>query len=1128
MAVRCAICGFEAPDGMRFCGACGSPLPAVTARVRERRLVSVLFCDLVGFTTFSESRDHEDVRDVLGQYFMSARQIVARYGGTIEKFIGDAVMAVWGAPTAREDDAERSVRAGLELVDMVRGLAERLAIPELRVRVGVLTGEAAVELGATDEGMVTGDAVNTAARIQSVANPETVLADDTTRLACEQAVEFAPAGEHALKGKSAPVRVWRAIRIRDQLEGGYRSGAVQPPFVGRARELAAISECVRSLQELPAGVRIVSVVGDAGLGKSRLAWESERKEGLEATPIRWYRGRSLAFGEGTGLSGLADVIRMALGIGRGEPRERQRAAVERVLAEHFADDVDERLRVSRAVIRLLDLDDRQELIEQGELFSAWRALLERLAGDAAMVIVLEELQLADQALFDFVVHLRDWSAATRIMILVLSRPDRRLELLTHPAHGIAMAPLSGDEMNELVIGAVPEAPDPLLDVIRSEGGGVPLYAVETLRALADRGVLAIDGSRYVVRGDVVEVTLAPTIRALVASRLDRLAAVERQLSTAGAVLGESFTAAGAAVVAGADTGEAKARLDVLVAKALLGYQADPRSPLRGRYAFLQGVVRRVALARMSRRERKRAHLAAVEYLEQEKAREPDLEALLAAHLMAAAEADQNAADAGQIRERARTTLTVAAERAAAVGALTEALSQFDRAAELTTDEDERAEILERAGAVAFRAGNAEESSARYRAAREIHAAAGRHRQALRVRVRELQARYHIDSAAELVSELRSLDAELGDERDPVKALAGNVLAFSLYQLGSSEEALAVASRSAAIAEECGDRGELGAALTAQASALQELERPTEAIALQLRALELAQHGGPRRLAPVLGNLALSLGSIGRYAESADRAREAITAARNGAERLFERWARLVLGRALCSLGEWDAAVTEIEAVKPDVPPYYIGMAIAPLVVIALGRGQQDEIRALVAEHERRLGGGSESASDCDFRVLGAAALMMDRGDPPADLARLIEAADRADYAEWTGWLSPILDRVVTGSAVEPLAAILALLSGPGATMRFDPVRAQARRLEAHLASRRGDHDHASQCYREAAQLAGNCGAAFENAVIVLEHAEHLAAASRPVDAHELAAARMTFERLRATPWLVRTGLIDAA
>jgi tetratricopeptide (TPR) repeat protein len=374
-----------------------------------------------------------------------------------------------------------------------------------------------------------------------------------------------------------------------------------------------------------------------------------------------------------------------------------------------------------------------------------------------------------------------------------------------------------------------------------------------------------------------------------------------------------------------------------------------------------------------------------------------------------------------------------------------------------------------------------------------------------------------------VSQLRKLDAQLGDQRDAVKALAGSVLAFSLYQCGMHEEALAVASRSAAIAEECGDRDQLVGALGAQASALQELGRPFEAIALLSRAVPLAQQEGPRRVATVLCNLAVFLASIGRYAEAADRARAAIAAAQRGAERLTEGLARLVLGRALCSLGEWDAAVAEIESVKPRVPPYYIGMAIAPLVVIALARGQQDRVRVLVAEHASRFGTDS---SDCDFRVLGSAALVIDRGGSVRELAQLIEDSEAADYAEWTGWLPRILDRIVAGPTDEPLATALTVLTGAGATKQASPVRAQVRRLEAHLASRDGDHALAAQGFSEAERLASECGMAFEKAVIELERVEHMVKTTRSAETPNIADGRTVFARLQARPWLARTDLIQ--
>src|SRR5438552_1410273 len=230
---------------MRFCGECGTalaedaerpaaPAPAATA---ERRLVSVLFADLVGFTPLSESRDPEEVRELLSRYFDTCRRLIRRYGGTVEKFIGDAVMAVWGTPTAQEDDAERAVRAALDLVQAVAELGREVGWPDLKARVGVLTGEAAVTLGATGEGMVAGDLVNTASRIQAAAPPGTVYVGERTRRTTDASVVYEDAGMHELKGKAEPVPLWRALRVVAMVGGRQRSHGLEAPFVGRDAEL---------------------------------------------------------------------------------------------------------------------------------------------------------------------------------------------------------------------------------------------------------------------------------------------------------------------------------------------------------------------------------------------------------------------------------------------------------------------------------------------------------------------------------------------------------------------------------------------------------------------------------------------------------------------------------------------------------------------------------------------------------------------------------------------------------------------------------------------------------------------------------------------------------------------------
>src|SRR5213592_2351029 len=239
----CANCGAESDAGMRFCTQCGTPFdaeaatPPEAAPTAERRLVSVLFADLVGFTSVSESRDPEETRELLSRYFDTCRRLIGVYGGAVEKFIGDAVMAVWGTPVATEDDAERAVRAALDLVAAVSALGDEVGMEGLRARGGVLTGEAAVNVGATGEGMVAGDLVNTASRIQSVADPGSVFVGDSTRRATEQAVAYEQAGEHELKGKEQPKTLWRALRIVSARRGDLRAERLEAPFVGREREL---------------------------------------------------------------------------------------------------------------------------------------------------------------------------------------------------------------------------------------------------------------------------------------------------------------------------------------------------------------------------------------------------------------------------------------------------------------------------------------------------------------------------------------------------------------------------------------------------------------------------------------------------------------------------------------------------------------------------------------------------------------------------------------------------------------------------------------------------------------------------------------------------------------------------
>ena len=409
LASVCSTCGAPLEPDSQFCADCGAPIggavgPAIlavgpttaapaqklTRPSTELRHVSVLFCDLVGFTSFSEKLDAEEVREVLSGYFDLARSIVGRYGGVVEKFIGDAVMAVWGAPVANEDDAERAVRAGLELVSAVSVYGTEHET-DLRARVGIVTGGAATT-ETSEEGLVIGDRVNTAARIQSAAPPGCCYVDGTTRAATSAAIAYVDVGEHELKGKSEPVHLYEATRVVAAVAGTQRSGLLEAPFIGRDHELRLVKELFHASAER-LSTRMVFVSGVAGVGKSRLAWELFKYlDGLAGNTL-WHAGRCLSYGEGVSYWALSEMVRARLRIGEEDPQqvvaERLRTGLERWIA-----DAADRDFIAPRLGQLLGLPTPRVLARE-ELFSGWRLFFERLADHLPVVMVVEDLQWAD-------------------------------------------------------------------------------------------------------------------------------------------------------------------------------------------------------------------------------------------------------------------------------------------------------------------------------------------------------------------------------------------------------------------------------------------------------------------------------------------------------------------------------------------------------------------------------------------------------------------------------------------------------------------------------------------------------------------------------------------------------------
>ena len=722
LASACPNCGASNPPGNRFCGDCGTALnaagatagspsrlsggrsvgaaPVDVAPVAERRHVTVLFADLVGFTPFAEERDAEEVRETLNRYFELASEVIGRYGGTIEKFIGDAVMAVWGAPVAHEDDPERAVRAGLDLVDSVRSLG-----PGIQARAGVLTGEAAVTIGATNQGMVAGDLVNTAARLQSLAPPGTVLVGETTQRAAAAAVAFEPAGEQLLKGKAAPVPAWRALRVVAELGGRNRAESLEAPFVGREVELRLLKDLYHATGR-EKRARLVSVVGPAGIGKSRLAWEfSKYTDGL-VEDMWWHHGRSPSYGEGITFWALGEMVRGRCGLGETDDEATTRAKVAATVGQHVQSEA-ERQWIGSALLALLGVETGNVGPEQ--LFAAWRSFFEHIAASATVVMVFEDIQWADAGLLDFIDSLLEWSRNNPIYVITLARPDlleRRPEWGAGKRNfsSIYLEPLPEDAMRELLAGLVPGLPEAAVRAIVGRADGVPLYAVETVRMLlADGRLTAQPDGTYEPAGDLSSIAVPESLNALIAARLDGLDAADRALLQESAVLGQSFTLASLAAVSGTEETTLQPRLKALVRRELLSLEGDVGSPERGQYAFVQALIREVAYNTVAKRERKNRHLAAARYFES--LGTDELAGALAGQYLAAYRNSPDGEEADAVAGQARIALTAAAERAVALGSNEQALAFFEEAMSVTTDPTETAELLELAGQTASRAGH---------------------------------------------------------------------------------------------------------------------------------------------------------------------------------------------------------------------------------------------------------------------------------------------------------------------------------------------------------------------------------------------------------------------------------------
>jgi len=666
----CVACGQENPEGFKFCGACAAPLSTAAAASREeRKVITVLFADLVGFTSRAEKLDPEDVRALLSPYYARLRHELERHGGTVEKFIGDAVVALFGAPTAHEDDPERAVRAALAIREAIAELNEADPTLELEVRIAVNTGEALVALGARPElgeGMASGDVVNTAARLQAAAPVNGVLVGETTQRATGAVIEYREAASVTGKGKSQPVPAWEALRARAR----FGLDVEQRPrtrLIGREAELELLTRALERVRT-DLSPQLLTLVGVPGIGKSRLIAELFQVVDADPDLILWRQGRSLPYGEGLSYWAVAEIIKSQVGILETDSTEAAEEKLRTVVTETI-DDAKEAAWIERHLRPLVGLDvaPAEGADRRAEAFAAWRRFLEALAEGTPIVLVFEDLHWADDGLLDFVDYLADWASGVPLLIVGTARPEL---LARRPGWGggkrnastVTVSALAADETAQLLATLLDQVllPAEIQSAVLRRTEGNPLFAEEYVRMLQDRGFLVQSGGGWKLE-EHEQLPLPESVHGMIAARLDSLLPEDKDLVQNAAVLGKVFWSGALGALAGREPFLLEEQLHGLERKEFV--RRERRSAVAGetQYAFLHLLLRDVAYSQIPRAERADKHARAAAWIESLSAdRSEDRAEMLAHHYLEALDLVRvTSGDESKLREPARKALTEA-------------------------------------------------------------------------------------------------------------------------------------------------------------------------------------------------------------------------------------------------------------------------------------------------------------------------------------------------------------------------------------------------------------------------------------------------------------------------------------
>jgi class 3 adenylate cyclase/tetratricopeptide (TPR) repeat protein len=1108
LARTCPSCGADAAPGAAFCANCGTSLrPIAVAETRaaeERRVVSVLFADLAGFTERTERSDPEDVRARLTVYHKAAREQVEAHGGHVEKLMGDGVFAVFGVPTAHEDDPERAVRAALRLQAAIDVLNQDDPDLALTVRVAVTTGEAIVQLegGDQDRETIVGDVVNTASRLEAVAPPGGVIVDERTYLATRSEIAFDDLAAVDLKGKAGATAIWLATGARAR-QGVAVDERHRGPFVGRDSELAVL---VDSLERTIVGptVQLVTIIGEPGSGKSRLLYEF--KSVLDARPdtVWWKQGRCLPYGEGITFWALGEIVKAQAGIletdTEGEADRKLHHAVGTLI-----DDASTAEWVEQRLALLAGGTSERQQIEQGELFSAWLRFFEAMAQRHPLILVLEDIHWADTALLDFIEHLSEWAVDVPILIVAAARP----ELLTtrtgwgggiRNAATISLSPLDHNDAAALLSALLDRAvlPAETQQVILERAGGNPLYVTEFVRLAAETDLLD-------EAGRIGDLALPDSVQAIIAARLDLLSTEEKELLQAAAVVGKVFwSGALAALRPGAYT---PAAVRELMRRELIRPIRDPSMQGQEEYAFVHALVRDVAYGQLARDDRAMLHLGTATWIDEESGeRGVDVAELLAYHL---GEAIALIPDPDQeTRARAYRALMQAGERARELDAR-QGTAYYRKAADATHDPVERGRALIWIGRL--QQDDVDGTSAALEEARRLFVEAGDVEGRATALV-ELSGwhwwRGETDRSFDEVDEAVRLLEDRQDSEAKAKVLVARV--SRLFLRGRDAEAVEAAATAAPVVDAAGTAEDQIRLLSTRGAALANMgiEEGLDEMATAMRIAD------DRNFTTQSGTIRNNLATMIHFLRSP---LDAVPMIDDGIELVESRglpasgeWLRFTKSETLIWTGDWDESVELArEVVRADDER---GGSQA-------GSGARGHIAFI--EHYRGietarrdwmdlLEGGREIR---DLQVLApllgvAVTMAYDDGDVAAVSALADEFGETATEVfrtVWGQWVTGPLARLGDADRIEGLLEGSPAIGSAGRVGRA--------RSEGHLAEARRDLDAAAERYLEAIAIADEFGRPLDGTLARIDAARVLSDERADVI---VAAARAEAERMGAT------------